>query len=64
MQTVRLEEARAALGDLVDRARLAGEPTLITRYGRPAAVIVSDDWYKLAEECLATADSRGPEGVR
>jgi prevent-host-death family protein len=52
MRTTSLEEARAGLGELVDRARLVGEPTLITRYGRPAAVVVSEDWYKLAEECL------------
>jgi prevent-host-death family protein len=67
MQTVRLEEARAGLGDLVDRARLAGEPTLITRYGRPAAVVVGEDWYRRAEECLASGGAPagtniGPSG--
>ncbi len=70
MRTASVEEARAGLGDLVDRARLAGEPTLITRYGRPAAVVVSEGWYRLAEECLtagvgADADAaEPPEGVR
>lgn len=60
MQTIRLEEARAGLGDVIDRARLAGEPTLITRYGKPAAVVVSEDWYRLAEECLtASGTERG-----
>jgi prevent-host-death family protein len=39
------EQARAGLGEIVERARLAGEPTLITRYGRPAAVVVSPGWY-------------------
>lgn len=53
MRTSSLEDARAGLGDLIDRARLAGEPTLITRYGRPAAVVVSEHWYREAEECLA-----------
>jgi prevent-host-death family protein len=53
MRTVSIEEARAGLGDLVDRARLAGEPTLITRYGRPAAVVVGAEWYQEAEETLA-----------
>lgn len=69
MRTTSLEEARAGLGDVIDRARLAGEPTLITRYGRPAAVVVSEDWYRLAEECLMTCDgparpSNGPAGGR
>lgn len=54
MRTVSVEEARAGLGDLIDRARLAGEPTLITRYGRPAAVVVSQEWYQEAEEALAS----------
>jgi len=54
MKTATIEETRAGLGDVVDRARIAGEPTLITRYGRPAAVVVSEDWYRLAEECLAS----------
>lgn len=67
MRTASVEEARAGLGDLVDRARLAGEPTLITRYGRPAAVVVGEDWYRLAEECLtasAGAESDATEGIR
>ena len=32
----------------MDRARLANEPTLITRYGKPAAVVVSADWYQVS----------------
>lgn len=35
-----MEDARAKFGDLVDRARLAGEVTVITRYGKPVAAIV------------------------
>jgi prevent-host-death family protein len=64
MRTVSVEQARAGLGDLVDRARLAGEPTLITRYGRAAAVVVSQDWYRAAEEALAASHgpSNGPSG--
>lgn len=37
---VGIEVARAKLGDLVDRARLAGEVTILTRNGTPAAAIV------------------------
>jgi prevent-host-death family protein len=40
MRTVTVESARAALGDLVARAQMMGESTLITRYGKPAAVLV------------------------
>lgn len=45
MESVNIEEARKTLGDLVDRARIAGTPTLIMRYNKPAAVLVSADWY-------------------
>ena len=64
MRTVSVQEARAKLGDLVDIARLAGEPTLITKHGRPAAVLVGADWYQEADECLAGAAGtiNGPSG--
>lgn len=55
MRTISIEEARAGFGDLIDRARIAGEPTLITRYGRPAAVVVSVGWHEEAESALAAA---------
>ena len=58
MQTAGIEEARAALGELVERARLTGEPTLVTRYGKPAAVLVSYGWY---ERSQAAADAE--EGI-
>lgn len=57
MKSGSIEEARAGLGDLVDRARLAVEPTLITRYGRPVAVVVNENWYRMAEERLAASDA-------
>lgn len=40
-ETLSIEAARAALGDIVDRARLAGEATTITRHGRAAARVTS-----------------------
>lgn len=40
-----IEEARRKLGEIVDKARLAREHTLITRNGTPAAVVVGADWY-------------------
>ena len=48
MDTVSIEQARKALGEIVDRARLAGQPTLITRQGKPAAVVVPLDQAQLA----------------
>jgi hypothetical protein len=41
--------------DLIDRARLAGEPTMMTRFGKPGGVVVSADWYQEAADCLAWA---------
>lgn len=58
MQSANIEEARRTLGDLVDRAHLAGEPTLITRNGRPRAVMVSTSWYEQAEKALAVHGSQ------
>ena len=37
MKSANIEDARKILGDLVDRARIADEPVLITRYNKPAA---------------------------
>lgn len=53
MQQLSIEDARRHLGELIDRARLAGEPTLIMRYRKPAAVIVSAGWYERAAARLA-----------
>ena len=52
MQEASIESARLKLGELVDRARLAEQPTLITRQGKPAAVVVSVAWYDRAVEAL------------
>jgi prevent-host-death family protein len=62
METVTLEEGRRTLGDLIDRARLAGEPTMITRYGKPGAVVVSADWYREAAGCLEQHGSHTAHG--
>ena len=39
MKQVSIDKARAKLGDIVDRARLVGEATVITRHGKPAATV-------------------------
>jgi prevent-host-death family protein len=55
MRTVSIEKGRRTLGEVVDLARLAGEPTMITRNNKPAAVVVSADWYQIASEALDSA---------
>lgn len=57
MRTVSVQEARAKLGDLVDIARLAGEPTMITKHGRPAAVLVNPEWFEATQR-----SNIGPSG--
>jgi prevent-host-death family protein len=57
MKSANIEDARKILGDLVDRARIADEPVLITRYNKPAAVLVGADWYS-----RMTGEPVRPEG--
>ena len=45
MEELGIEEARRKLGDIVSRARIAGERTVITRNGTPAVVVVPVEWY-------------------
>ncbi len=45
MKTYPLDEARAKFSKLVERA-LAGEPQRVTRYGKEAVVIVSEDEWR------------------
>lgn len=49
MQEIQLREAKATLSAVVDQAR-AGQPSVITRHGRPEAVVVSfEEWQRLSE---------------
>jgi prevent-host-death family protein len=48
MDEISIEAARPKLGEIVDRARFTGQPTQITRTGKPAAVVVNADWYESA----------------
>lgn len=51
-KTVPFTEARAHLSDLVDEVEQRHEHVVITRNGRPAAVVVSADEYEQLEETL------------
>ena len=47
MKQMQLREAKAGLSAVIDLAE-KGESTVITRHGRPAAVVVShDEWKRL-----------------
>ena len=49
MQEIQLRDAKATLSAVVDQAR-GGEPSIITRHGRPAAVILGfEEWQRLSQ---------------
>ena len=49
MHEMQLRDAKAALSAVIDQAR-QGEPTIITRHGRPEAVIISfEEWQRLSQ---------------
>ncbi len=48
MREIQLRDAKATLSAVVDDAR-NGAPSIITRHGQPAAVVLSfDDWQRLS----------------
>lgn len=52
MSTIPLTEAKARLNELVEEAVATQERTVITRHGRPAAVLISVDDLESLEETL------------
>ncbi len=49
MREIQLRDAKASLSSVVDEA-MRGEPALITRHGKPQAVILSfADWERLSQ---------------
>lgn len=51
-KTVPFTEARSRLSELMDEVELRHEHLVITRNGRPAAVVLSADEYEALEETL------------
>jgi antitoxin Phd len=48
MREIQLRDAKAKLSAVVDDAA-RGEPSIITRHGRPQAVVIGfDDWQRLS----------------
>ena len=58
MKTLPLAEAKARLSSLVDRVAKTDDEILITRNGRPAAVLVSPDEYEGWKETQAIRSDR------
>ena len=49
MQEIQLRDAKATLSAVVDQAQ-QGAPSIITRHGRPEAVILSfEEWQRLSQ---------------
>jgi prevent-host-death family protein len=56
MKELQLRDAKATLSAVVETAQ-RGEPTMITKHGRPAAVVVSyEEWTKLKSKVPSFAD--------
>jgi len=58
MKTLPLAEAKAQLSRLVDRVAETDEEFLITRNGRPAAILISPDEYESWKETRAVQSDR------
>ena len=46
MSEMPISDAREHLGEVVGRARYAGQETILTHYGAPAAVVISFEEYQ------------------
>jgi prevent-host-death family protein len=56
MRKVQLREAKASLSAVVDAAE-KGHPVMITKHGRPAAVVVShQEWTRLKQSVPSFAE--------
>jgi antitoxin YefM len=58
-ETVPFTEAKAHLSDLVDRTSREHERFVLTRNGRPAAVLLSPDDLESLEETVEILQDRG-----
>ena len=53
MRTLSLSEAKMKLSELIDRVHSTDEEVVITKNGRPAAVLVSPDEFEGWKETIA-----------
>ena len=59
MKTLPLSEVKMKLSALVDRVEATDEEVVITRNGRPAAILVSHDEYESWKETVAVKSQPG-----
>jgi prevent-host-death family protein len=59
MKTLPLSEVKMKLSALVDRVEATDEEVVITRNGRPAAILVSPDEYDSWKETVAVKSQPG-----
>ena len=49
MRSIQLRDAKATLSAVIDQAR-QGQPSVITRHGKPEAVVLSfEEWQRLSQ---------------
>ena len=58
MKTLSLSEAKMKLSNLVENVYSTDEEVVITKNGRPAAVLVSPDEYESWKETIAVKSDR------
>ena len=58
MKTLPLSEVKAKLSEVVDNVEATDEEVVITRNGRPAAVLVSPDEFEGWQETIAIRSDR------
>ena len=58
MKTMSLSEAKMKLSELVDRVHSTDEEVIITKNGRPAAVLVSPEEFESWKETVEILSSR------
>jgi prevent-host-death family protein len=59
MKTLPLSEVKMKLSALVDRVEATDEEVVITKNGRPAAILVSPDEYESWKETVAVKSQPG-----
>ena len=58
MTTVTAEEARTKFSDILNRAAYRNEPTILTRYGKGVAVVISIGDFELLERFIKKTEDR------
>jgi prevent-host-death family protein len=57
MSEMPISDAREHLGEVVGRARYAGEETILTHYGAPVAAVISIEEYQRLKHARGESDT-------